>query len=176
MHKENKPNDFIQQFLLLHVCLCCTFMRVTRCMRMMLLMQEPAFSRRTQMCCALFTIRGMHTHASWYSHERVSKTNMEEKKLLNKDVIFVFFAHEKNTHSFIQLWLNPWLFYQYPFYRFGPWTCQLHCCLCRVRKLSDFIQNIFICVLKMNKGLTGLKKQEGEQFITSFSFLCELSL
>ncbi len=32
----------------------------------------------------------------------------------------------------------------------------------RVRKLSDFIKNIFICVPKMNKGLTGLDWHEGE--------------
>ncbi len=31
--------------------------------------------------------------------------------------------------------------------------CQLHCCLCRVRKLSDFIKNILICALKMNEGI-----------------------
>ncbi len=31
----------------------------------------------------------------------------------------------------------------------------------RVRELSEFITNIFICVLKMNEGLTGLKLHEG---------------
>ncbi len=30
------------------------------------------------------------------------------------------------------------------------------CCLYRIRKLSDFIRNILICVPKMNKCLTGL--------------------
>ncbi len=35
-------------------------------------------------------------------------------------------------------------------------------CLNRVRKLSDFIKNILICVPKMNKGLAGLKRHEGE--------------
>ncbi len=43
------------------------------------------------------------------------------------------------------------------------------CSIWRVRKLSDFIKNILICVLKMNEGLTGLERQE-------FSFLGELSL
>ncbi len=33
----------------------------------------------------------------------VSKTNAEEKKLLNKVVIFVFFAHKKHSHSFMKL-------------------------------------------------------------------------
>ncbi len=32
----------------------------------------------------------------------------------------------------------------------------------RVRELSDFIENILICVLKMIKGLRGLKRCEGE--------------
>ncbi len=32
----------------------------------------------------------------------------------------------------------------------------------RVRELSDFIKNILICVLKMNEGLTGLERHEGE--------------
>ncbi len=35
-------------------------------------------------------------------------------------------------------------------------------CLCRVRKLSDFIMNILICVLKMIEGLMGLEQHEGE--------------
>ncbi len=30
------------------------------------------------------------------------------------------------------------------------------------RKLSDLIRNILICVLKMNEGLTGLERHEGE--------------
>ncbi len=46
----------------------------------------------------------------------------------------------------------------------------------RVRELSDFIQNIFICVPKMIKGLTGLERHEGEYLMTGFSFLGELSL
>ncbi len=44
----------------------------------------------------------------------------------------------------------------------GPETFQLCCCLCRVKELSDFIKNILICVLKMNEGLTGLERHEGE--------------
>ncbi len=31
-----------------------------------------------------------------------------------------------------------------------------------VRELSDFIKNILICVPKMNKGITGLERHEGE--------------
>ncbi len=32
----------------------------------------------------------------------------------------------------------------------------------RVRELSDFIRNILIWVLKMNEGLMGLERHEGE--------------
>ncbi len=32
----------------------------------------------------------------------------------------------------------------------------------RVRELSEWIKNILICVPKKNKGLTGLKRHEGE--------------
>ncbi len=46
----------------------------------------------------------MHTNMLWYSRERVSKTDTEEKKLLNKVVIFkiftfilfIYFLHTKN--------------------------------------------------------------------------------
>ncbi len=34
--------------------------------------------------------------------------------------------------------------------------------LCWARKLLDFIKKIWICVPKMNAGLTGLEWQEGE--------------
>ncbi len=30
------------------------------------------------------------------------------------------------------------------------------------RELSEFIKNIFICFSKMNEGLTGFERQEGE--------------
>jgi len=45
--------------------------------------------------------------------------------------------------------------------------------LCR----SDLnILNILICVSKMNEGLTGLEQHEGEEILTEFSFLGELTL
>ncbi len=37
-------------------------------------------------------------------------------------------------------------------------------------------KNILICVSKMNEGFRGLKRHEGEQLMTSFFFLGELSL
>ncbi len=70
VHRENKNNDFIQQFLLFHVSLWCRFTRVPWHKHVVLLTQEPVFWHRTWMRCGLFTSRGMHTHASWYSHGR----------------------------------------------------------------------------------------------------------
>jgi len=32
----------------------------------------------------------------------------------------------------------------------------------KVRKLTDFIKNMLVCVLKMNEGLTGVERHEGE--------------
>ncbi len=92
----------------------------------------------------------------------------EREELLNKVVIFVFFAHKMYYLSFVKLQLNHWChmdYFNYVLSTFlGLGTFQLHCCLCRVRKLSDFIKNIFICVCvpKMNKGLMGLEQYEGE--------------
>ncbi len=40
----------------------------------------------------------------------------------------------------------------------------------RVRELSEFIKNILICVPKMNGGLAGLERHEGEKLMTEFSF------
>ncbi len=37
-----------------------------------------------------------------------------------------------------------------------------HCCLWRNRKHLDLIKNILICVPKMNEGLLGLERREGE--------------
>ncbi len=45
-----------------------------------------------------------------------------------------------------------------------------------VRELSQCVKNILICVSKMNEGLTGLERHEGESLIADFSFLGELSL
>jgi len=44
------------------------------------------------------------------------------------------------------------------------------------KNLLDFIKNILICVPKMNEGLTGLERHEGEYLMTYISFLGELTL
>ncbi len=45
---------------------------------------------------------------------------------------------------------------------FWALTYQLRCCIGSARKLADFFKNILICVPKMNEGLTGLERHEGE--------------
>ncbi len=83
-------------------------------------------------------------------------------KLLNKVVIFVFFAHKKYSRSFVKLWLNHWCHMDH----FSNVLTMFLCFDCgsilavygRVRDLSSFIRNILICVLKMNEGLTGLER------------------
>ncbi len=72
--------------------------------------------------------------------------------MLNKVVIFVFFAHKKYSRCFVKLRLNHRCHIDY----------FTDICLWRVRKLSDFSKNILICVPKMNKGLTALERYEGE--------------
>ncbi len=52
------------------------------------------------------------------------------------------------------------------------------CCLHSAfgSRLSDFIKNILICVLKMNEGLIGLERHEGllitEYFLVIYPFKC----
>ncbi len=100
----------------------------------------------------------MRMHCDTLQHGRKTVTRGEE--LLNKVINFVFFAHKKHSHSFSKLKLSPCCHTDYFTEVLATFlgTFQLRCCLWRVRKLSDFIKNILICVLKMNEGLTGLKK------------------
>ncbi len=85
-----KNNDFIQHFLLFRVNL----------------------SHHSHACSTSDLHQQHHTHASCYYHEW-QQTDPEEKKSLNKVVIFVFFAHKKYSHSFIKLWLNHWCHMDY---------------------------------------------------------------
>ncbi len=95
-------------------------------------------------------------HALWYSREWLRR--LTRMKLLNKAIIFVFFAYKKYSCSFIKLRFNHWCHMDYfnnalilPFWALNV---VVSCCLWRVKKLSDFIKNISICIPKMNKGLT----------------------
>ncbi len=81
-------------------------------------------------------------------------------------IIFVFVAHKKYSRSFVKVKLNDWYHMDYfndvlatflnlervrILYVYG-----------KIRELSEFIKNILICVPKMNEGLTGLERYEGE--------------
>ncbi len=84
-----------------------------------------------------------------------------------------FFAYKKYSHSFVKLQLNHWCHMNY----FND-VLTMFLGLDRVKILavygrvipSDLITNIVICVLKINEGLTGLERHEGEQLITVFIF------
>ncbi len=54
-------------------------------------LREMSSEHYTSECGSCVSIT---SHASWYSREGTSKTDMEEKKLLNKVDIFVFFVHK----------------------------------------------------------------------------------
>ncbi len=112
-----------------------------------------------------------------YSRECAVENDTEEKNGWKK-FLFLFSLHKEAAYSrsSITLRLNRWCYMDY-FWTIlslycisGPWACQLHCCLCRVRKLLDFIKNILICVLKVNKGLVTLERHEGEKLMTEFPF------
>ncbi len=104
MHKENKTNNFILQFRLFCVRIWHAFTRVSQHMRVhcSACKQGTAHLGFTSECRLLR--HQHHMHVLCYSHERVSYSDTEEKKLLNK----VFFAHKKYSRSFITLWLNHW--------------------------------------------------------------------
>ncbi len=91
-----------------------------------------------------------------------------QQRMTLKRSLFIFNlrAQKKYSCSFITLRLNHWCHMDYfnnalPTF-LGHKTFQLCCWLCRVRKLTDFIKNILICVLKMNEGFTGLEQHEVE--------------
>ncbi len=85
------------------------------------------------------------------------------EELLNKFIIFVFFSHKKYSRSFVKLRLNHWCHMDY----FNDFLATFLDCgsilaVCgRVRDLLEFIKNLILCS-KMNEGLTGLERHEGE--------------
>ncbi len=100
------------------------------------------------------------------AHQRLT----EEKKNCWIKSLFLFSLSlntKKYLQSFKTLRLNHWCHMDY-FNNVLTTFLGLECvscswmCLCRIRNLLDFIKNILICVLKMNEGLTGLERHEGE--------------
>ncbi len=105
-------------------------------------------------------------HACVMVLSKMAEDGNSGRRIVEKNVLFVFFAHKKYSRSFAKLKLSHWCHMDYfidvlaTFLGLG--TLQLRCCLWRVRELSDFIKNILIYVPKMNEGLTGLERYEGE--------------
>ncbi len=101
-------------------------------------------------------------------------------ELLNKVVIFVFFAYKKYSRSFIMFQLNHWWQMDY----FGDVFLtflgldSVNCLAVNgtVTSLLVFIQNILNCVPKTNKAFTGLERHGGKWLMTQFSFWGGVSL
>ncbi len=81
--------------------------------------------------------------------------------LLNKVIIFVFFAHKKYFHGFVKLrlatdvmdYFNDFLFMLMDLDR-----VRILAVNGRLREHSEFIKTILICVPKMNEGLKSLEQ------------------
>ncbi len=80
--------------------------------------------------------------------------------------VIVFFVYKKYSRSFVKLRLNPRCHMDYftdllaAFLDVGRGN--IIAVYGRVKELSECIINILICVLKMNGGLMGLERHEGE--------------
>ncbi len=107
---------------------------------------------RTHMHCALFASRGMHTRVLCYSHKHTSKTDTEDKKSLNKVIIFVFFVNKMYSRCFVKLRLNHWCHMEY--YNNVPATCLG---LEHVTCVAVDAESESCCVAKMNESLTVLE-------------------
>ncbi len=87
-------------------------------------------------------------------------------KLFNKVIIFVFVGQKKYYRSFITLRLNHWCHMDYFYNLLATFLSLDHVRILAVygcvRELLECIKNILICVPKMNGGLTGLERREGE--------------
>ncbi len=76
--------------------------------------------------------------------------------MVEKSLFLVSFVHKKYSHSFVKLRLNDHWCHMDCFIDvlttfLGLGTFQFRCRPCKVRKLSDFIKNILICVPEMNE-------------------------
>ncbi len=77
-----------------------------------------------------------------HTHAQVKDWPPQRRNGWIKLFIFVFFVHINYSRSFIKCWTTDvtWTILMMTLLPSGPWTYQLHCCLCRVRKLSDLIK------------------------------------
>ncbi len=102
----------------------------------------------------------------------VTRRRIDE--LLNKVVIFIFFAYKKCSRHFITFRLNHWWQMDYSIYVFHTFLGldSVNCLAVNgtVTNLPVFIQNIWNCVPKRNKAFTGLERHWGKWLMTTFSF------
>ncbi len=101
-------------------------------------------------------------------------------ELLNKVIIFVFFAHKKYSRNIVKLRLNYWCQMDY----FNDVLITFLCLDCgrtlavygRVRKLSDFIKIYLNLCSEDEQRSYGFGTTWGWVIMTEFSFFGELSL
>ncbi len=95
-------------------------------------------------------------------------------ELLNKVVIFIFFAYKKYFRHFIMFRLNHWWQMDYfddVFHTFLGLDSVIYLAVNgTVTRLPVFIQNIWNCVPKTNKAFTGLEWHGGKWLMTKCSF------
>ncbi len=98
----------------------------------------------------------------------VTRRRIDE--LLNKVIIFIFFAYKKCSRHFITFRLNHWWQMDYSddaFHTFlGLGSVNCLAVNGTVTNLPVFIQNILNCVLKTNKAFTGLERHGGKWLMT----------
>ncbi len=83
-----------------------------------------------------------------------------------KVIVFVVFVHKKYSRSFIKLQLNhvTWTILTMSLLCFCAFIVVVPLLSMEGQRALGFHQNILICVLMMNKGLTGLERHEGEYY------------
>ncbi len=114
----------------------------------------------------------MESESSQTLHRQQGSLHIFSKMVLGwrqiwiKSLFFFSFAHKKYSRSFVKLLLNPWCHMDYFTDLLATFLD-----LDRVRTLAVYggsessqipSKNILICVPKMNGGLTGLERYEGE--------------
>ncbi len=91
-------------------------------------------------------------------------------QLLNKVIIFIFFAYKKYFCRFITVRLNHWWQMDYSdnvFHTFLGLDSENYLAVNgTVTSLLVFIQNMLNCVPKMNKAFTGLERHGGKWLMT----------
>ncbi len=110
--------NYFEQHLKLRIastsCVCAS--RWTSCFGNMLLhfiCQISLFNIQLKLIFELYVKNWFEKYVLWYSCECMSKSDKEEKELMKKVVIFVFFAHKMYSRSFIKLRLNHWCHMDY---------------------------------------------------------------